>query len=435
MLDINFIRDNVELVKQAAASKNVTIDVNRLLELDTERRTLQQTVDTTAHQRNELAKTTKGKPAPRLVTLGKKLKQELAQQEKALAEVTATYRQLLEQVPNIPSEDTPIGPDDTANKILRSSGTKPEFNFEPRDHMELGELLDVIDIKTAAAVSGSRFAYLKGELVQLQFALIQLALNTLTSKEALSAIAKEADLSVSDKPFVPVIVPVMIKPEILQKMARLEPAEDRYYIKSDDLYLVGSAEHTLGPLHLNETVAESELPLRYVGYSTSFRREAGSYGRDVKGILRVHQFDKVEIESFTTPDDSIVEQDFIVAIQEHLLRALGLPYQVVAVSTGDMGAPDARQIDIETWLPGQNLWRETHSADLVTDYQARRLQTKYKKGDGTKALVHMNDATVFAIGRMLIAIMDNYQHEDGSISVPEVLQKFVPFKEIKNEKG
>ena len=430
MLDINFIRDNVELVKQAAASKNVTIDVNRLLELDAERRALQQTVDTTAHQRNELAKTTKGKPAPRLVALGKKLKQELAQQEKALAEVTATYRQLLEQVPNIPSEDTPIGPDDTANKILRSSGTKPEFDFEPRDHMALGVLLDVIDSKTAAAVSGSRFVYLKGELVQLQFALIQLALNTLTSKEALRAIAKEADLSVSDKPFVPVIVPVMIKPEILQKMARLEPAEDRYYIQSDDLYLVGSAEHTLGPLHLNQTVAESELPLRYVGYSTSFRREAGSYGRDVKGILRVHQFDKVEIESFTTPDESIVEQDFIVAIQEHLLKALGLPYQVVAVSTGDMGAPDARQIDIETWMPGQNLWRETHSADLVTDYQARRLQTKYKKGDGTKALVHMNDATVFAIGRMLIAIMENYQHEDGSISVPEVLKKLVKLKEI-----
>jgi len=214
-------------------------------------------------------------------------------------------------------------------------------------------------------------------------------------------------------------------------MARLEPREERYHIESDDLCLIGSAEHTMGPMHMDETIAEKRLPLRYVGYSASFRREAGSYGKDVKGILRVHQFDKLEIESFSSPESSVTEQDFIVAIQEYLMQQLGIPYRVVIVATGDMGDPDARQIDIEAWLPGQNKYRETHTSDLMTDYQARRLQTRVKRGDGKTDLVHMNDATVFAMGRTLIAIMENYQREDGSITVPEALKKFVPFEVIK----
>jgi seryl-tRNA synthetase len=211
-------------------------------------------------------------------------------------------------------------------------------------------------------------------------------------------------------------------------MGRLEPRDERYYIPSDDAYLIGSAEHTLGPLHMDQTLAEADLPIRYLGYSTSFRREAGSYGKDTKGILRLHQFDKLEMETFCLPENSIEEQNLLVAIQEHLVSSLGLPYRLVICSTGDMGDPDARHIDLETWMPGQGKYRETHSADLMTDYQSRRLAIKVKRTTGSAAgkseYVHMNDATAFAIGRLLIAIMENYQQKDGSIKIPKALHAY-----------
>lgn len=214
-------------------------------------------------------------------------------------------------------------------------------------------------------------------------------------------------------------------------MARLEPKDERYYVQSDDLYLVGSAEHTLGPLHMDKVLKEEELPVRYIGYSTAFRREAGSYGKDMKGILRVHQFDKLEMESFSLPEDSVNEQNFFVAIQEYLMQELKVPYRVVQICTGDMGGPDARQIDIECWMPGQNRYRETHTSDLMTDYQARRLNTKVKRKNGTE-FVHMNDATAIAVGRTIIAIMENYQTENGTVKIPKALQKYMfGIKEIK----
>ncbi|HTX86526.1 MAG TPA: aminoacyl--tRNA ligase-related protein, partial [Candidatus Nanoarchaeia archaeon] len=212
------------------------------------------------------------------------------------------------------------------------------------------------------------------------------------------------------------------------KMDRFEPLEDRYYIKEDDVLLIGSAEHSLGPIHMNETFDENELPKRYLGYSTAFRREAGSYGKDTVGILRRHQFDKLEMEIFSTAERGQLEQDFIVAIQEYLVSALKIPYQVIKVCTGDMGKPDYRQIDIECYLPGQGKYRETHTSDYMTDYQARRLNIKYKNADGKKEFVHMNDATAFAIGRALIAIIENYQQADGNVAVPKVLQKYLPGK-------
>lgn len=213
-------------------------------------------------------------------------------------------------------------------------------------------------------------------------------------------------------------------------MARLEPAEDKFRTQIDGLYLVGSAEHSLGPLFINETIDEKELPQRFVGYSTSFRREAGSYGEDTRGILRVHQFDKLEMESFTAPEASEKEQDFLIAIQEYLMQQLGIPYRVVAICTGDMGDPDYRQVDIEAWLPAQGKYRETHTADLMTDYQSRRLNSKVRRKNGETDFVHMNDATAFAIGRTLIAILENYQNKDGSVKVPQVLRKYTGFKKI-----
>ena len=314
---------------------------------------------------------------------------------------------------------------------MRKWGSVPKFTFTVKDHVQLGHDLDLIDNETASNISGARFTYLKNELALLQFALIQHAFFVLTSEKLLKKIADSVKKGFNAKPFSPMIVPVMIKPDVFGKMARLEPKEERYYIPSDDVYLVGSAEHTLGPMHMDKIILEQDLPLRYVGYSTAFRREAGSYGKDTKGILRMHQFDKIEMESFSKPEDSILEQNFFVAIQEYLIKSLEIPYQVVMICTGDMGGPDARQIDIECWMPGQNKYRETHTSDLMTDYQARRLNTRLKRKDNKIEFVHMNDATVFAIGRTLIAILENYQQKDGSIKIPKVLQKYTGFKVIK----
>jgi len=266
----------------------------------------------------------------------------------------------------------------------------------------------------------------------LEFALIQYTFQTLTSEKIIGKIAASIEKGYAAKPFIPVIPPDFIRPQIFEKMARLSPEdkEERYYFPQDDIYLIGSAEHTLGPIHMEEIIPEENLPLRYLGFSTSFRREAGSYGKDTRGIFRVHQFDKLEMESFTLPNNSLKEQDFILAVQEYLVRSLELPYQVVMICTGDMGKPDARQIDIEIWMPGQGRYRETHTSDLMTDYQARRLNTRVRKKGGDIEFVHMNDATAFAIGRTLIAIMENYQQKDGSIKVPRVLQKYAGFKKI-----
>jgi seryl-tRNA synthetase len=329
------------------------------------------------------------------------------------------------QVPNVPSADTPLGEDEGGNAVIRQVGEKKAFDFEPKEHYILGEQLGLIDTKRAAEVSGSRFAYLFGDLVLMQFGLVQHVLRTLTDASVLGKIIAGSGLDVAAKPFIPVVPPVFIKSGPFEAMARIDPREERYHIPEDDAFLIGSAEHTLGVLHMGETIDESELPLRYIGYSSAFRREAGSYGKDMKGILRLHQFDKLEMESFTTKERSLAEQDYFVAIQEYLVQSLGIPYQVVQICTGDMGVPDARQIDIECWLPGQGKYRETHTSDLMTDYQARRLGTRVKRAGGEKEYVHMNDATAFAIGRTLIAILENYQQADGSVVVPEVLRPYV----------
>ncbi|MBP9771602.1 MAG: serine--tRNA ligase, partial [Candidatus Pacebacteria bacterium] len=225
------------------------------------------------------------------------------------------------------------------------------------------------------------------------------------------------------------VPPVMMRSAVMNRMARLQPIDERYYFEKDDMVFVGSAEHTIGPLHMDEILTEESLPIRYIGYSTAFRREAGTYGKDTKGILRQHQFDKLEMESFALPEHSYAEQDFFVAIQEYMLQQLRLPYQVVIICTGDMGGPDHRQMDIETWMPGQHTYRETHTSDLMGGYQARRLNTRIKRTDGKTEPVHMNDATLFAIGRTLIAIIENYQNADGSITIPEALRPYMGGRE------
>ncbi len=425
MLDISFIRDNVETIKQAALDKNVEVDVDRLLELDKERRELQQEIDQLGAKRNVLAQGTKnGKPDQETIEAGRKLKEELSVLEKKFSNIEEEYIVLAEKLPNVPTDDTPVGKDESENIVVSEHGERPEFSFKPKEHWEIAEKMGILDSENAAKLAGSRFVYIKGDLVLLEFALVQFVFNVLTDEKVLSEIIAKAGLSVPNKPFIPVVPPVFTRPEVMQKMARLEPKEERYHVDSDDLYLIGSAEHALGPLHMDQVLDEKDLPKRYIGFSPSFRREAGSYGKDIRGLIRVHQFDKCEMESFSAPDNSLEEHKFFVAIQEYIMESLGLPYRVVLKCTADMGTPNARAIDIETWMPGQNKYRETHTADYMTDYQARRLKTKVKTGKGTD-FAHMNDGTACAIGRTLAAIIENNQTEDGTVRIPEVLAPYM----------
>ena len=315
-----------------------------------------------------------------------------------------------------------MGRDERENLTLRMVGDKPTFAFVPKDYLTLAEALGIIDVERASKVSGSRFGYLFGEAVLLEFALVQFAFSRLIPKG-----------------FRPVVPPDMIKPDVYRGMGRLAGGqeEERYYLPADDLFLIGSAEHTMGPIHADEVLDEKQLPIRYAGFSSCFRREAGSYGKDTKGILRVHQFDKVELVSFAHPDKSNEEHDFLLGAQEEMLRELGLHYRVVKNCTGDMGFTDARQYDIETWLPGQSgsdgilgNYRETNSCSNTTDFQARGVNVKYRPSKGSPQFVHMLNATCFAIGRILIAIIENYQQADGSILVPEVLRSYTGFDRI-----
>ncbi len=419
MLDVELLRNESERVKSLIKTKNADPKmVDEFLRLDTEWRNLTKEADDLRALQNQLSK-------ERKIEEAKANKEKIKATEEKIAALENERAVVWKKIPNLPSEDSPIGKDDSSNGVVRVTGQPREFDFEPKDHLTLGERLGVIDIDTAAKVTGTRFGYIKGDLAILELALVQYATEILHNPAIVRSIAESAKAGYNSKPFLSVIPPVMIRPEVMDRMARLEPKEERYYIPSDDLYLVGSAEHTLGPMHMDQVIPESEFPLRYLGFSTAFRREAGSYGKDTRGILRVHQFDKLEMESFTLPEDGMNEQNFFIAIQEYLMWSLELPHRIVICSTGDQGDPDTRHLDLETWLPSEKKYRETHSADYMGDYQARRLGTKVKRADGRTEFVHMNDATVFAIGRTLIAIMENYQTKEGKIMIPKILQRYV----------
>ncbi len=428
MLDIHFIRENPDLVKEGARKKGSDVDIDQLLRVDEERKRLGQELEEKRAEQNRASKgiaLAKGAEKEGLVEAMQHLKRGMQDAQARFEELDLEWTKLLLSVPNIPSPDTPEGPDESANVVVREWGTRPAFGFTPKPHWELGKELGIIETEKAGEVSGARFSYIMGDLALMQFALVNFAMSVLTSRETLAKIAAEAGVEIDPKPFIPVIPPVMMRAEVMGRMARLHPIDERYYFEKDEMVFVGSAEHTLGPLHMDEILEDKNLPLRYVGYSTAFRREAGAAGKDTRGILRQHQFDKAEMESFTRPEDGYKEQDFIVAIQEHLMRSLGLPYQVLLICTGDMGKPDQRQFDINTWMPGQDAYRETQTSDYMGGYQARRLNTRVRSIAGELTHVHMNDATAFAIGRTLIAIMENYQQEDGSIRVPDVLVPYV----------
>lgn len=406
MLDINYIRENTEEVKKKVASKNFDVKtIDEVLTLDEKRRKLLREIEDLRAERNIAA-------SEKNIEKGKELKEKLQKLEPELQEVSEKYQELLWKIPNIYSDDTPIGKDESGNKVIRKWGEPRKFDFKVRDHAELGKNLGIIDTEKATEVSGARFNYLKGDAALLQNALYQFALTILI-----------------ENGFVPVIPPLMVKASVMKRMGRHDPVDERYYFEKDEMMFVGSAEHSLGPLHMDETLNEKDLPKRYFALTPAFRREAGSYGKDTRGIIRQHQFDKLEMESFSTVDKGIEEQDLFISIQEEILQKLELPYQVVAICTGDMGGPDFRQIDMETWIPSQEKYRETHTSDYMTDYQARRLNTKVRIKERTE-FVHMNDATAIAMGRTIVAILENYQNEDGSVDIPKVLQKWMGKEKI-----
>ena len=433
MLDINYIRDNRQKVEDAIKNKGYTIDLDEILQLDDARKELSQKTDILRQERNQISSQMKnGQPDQALISRGKEIKQELSSLEEKLSSVESDFLAKLKTVPNVPCDDVPVGLSEDENEVAEVCGEPTKFNFEPKNHYEIGQARGWIDKERASKVTGARFAYIKGEMVSLQMAIVNFVMNSLSDEGVIKEICEANHLEhISTKPFTTVLPPLMLRTEMYDAMDRLEPRDDRYKIEGEELWLQGSAEHVLGSMHAGEIFAEQDLPVRYLGYATSFRQEAGTYGKDMEGIIRMHQFDKLEMESFSTKETSREEHELFVAIQRWLIEQLRLPYRVIRKCTFDIGKPDARGIDMEVWLPGQGKYRETHTADYLTDYQSRRLNTRVRRDEtGEVELVHTNDATAFALGRIMIAVIENYQNEDMTVRVPEVLRKYLNGKEI-----
>lgn len=412
MIDLKLLREQPQVLDQAAKAKRVDINIDRVLELDRRVRALKSSLEEIAAQKNEVSKRIPSvTPDERtqlieeMRVLDRKADDLSAEMKPADEELT----ELLYRIPNPACADVKVSPDETDNEVVRVVGEKPTFDFTPRDHMELGTMLDIIDTERAAKVSGARFYYLKGDGALLEMALQQYAL---------SVAMKHG--------FKPMIVPHLITAKSMRAMGYLEHGghDEIYYLPKDNLYLIGTSEQSIGPMHMDEILPEEQLPLRYIGFSPSYRRESGSYGKDTKGILRVHQFNKVEMFSFSSPEQSDAEHDLILAIEEELMQGLKIHYHLIKMVTGDLGLPAARKYDIEAWMPSQDTYRETHSTSTCTDFQARRLNTRYRKEGGKPEFVHTINGTAFS-GRPIIAILENFQEADGSVRIPEILVPFM----------
>ncbi len=425
MLDIQFIRENPELVAEKSKQKGYEVDIQQLLGFDSKRRELLVAIEAHRRKRNEIAESIKGgKPSEDQITEGREVKDILADLEHRFAAIDKEFIELLKAVPNMPLNTVPVGSSEADNVVIKAVGERPEFNFKPKNHAEIAETKGWLDRERAVKIAGARFIYSKGDLVLLEWALMRYGMDVLSDEATLNEIVNNSNLRVSAKPFMPVLPPSVAKKEVFEATGRLNREEQTYKIEDEDLWLNASAEHTLAPMYLDEILPEGDLPLRYVGYTTAFRKEAGTYGKDTEGLFRLHQFNKLEMESFTTPENSLQEHLFMVAIQEYLMQQLGLPYQVLEKCTADIGKPNAKGVDIEVWLPSQNTYRETHTADYMTDYQARAMKTRIRRSSGDIEFVHTNDATVFA-QRPLIGIIENYQTREGDVIVPEVLRKYM----------
>lgn len=402
------IRENPQLYKEGIAKKNCNVEIiDKILSLDKEYRSSLAEVEFLRAHLNELSQNDKFSQDH--LEQARATKQRIKDLEKELTPIENELDKLLYQIPNLPLEDVPLGKDESENKVLREVGKKPKFKFEPQDYLTLTED-KWIDTKRAAKVAGTRFGYLKNEAVLLEYALVRWVMNFLR-----------------EKGFVPIVPPAFIYSKAMKGMGYIDSEKDlaeRYYFPQDDLFLIGTAEQAVGPMHMDEILEEKELPLRYIAFSPCFRREAGSYGKDTKGIWRVHYFEKLEMFIFCKPEQSEEEHQLILAIEEELMQKLGLPYRVIQLCTGDLSNPSAKSFDIEAWLPSQNRYAETHSCSNCTDFQSRRLNIRYRSKNGLQ-FVHTLNGTAFAIGRILVAIIENYQQADGSIKIPEILEQYL----------
>ncbi len=420
MLDINLIRENSNKVKESIRRRGLNVDIDHLLATDNKRRELIKEVENLRAEKNKISRqpACAGRQTVDSRQLGREVKKKLNELEPQLKKIEQEQEDVLMQVPNLLHPETPDGKDDTENVEIRAFGGKPEFDFEAKGHDELGKNLDLIDVKKGAEVAGAGFYYLKNEAVLLEFALIQYGLTILQNAG-----------------FVPVVTPEVVRKKAAEGAGFIPRREepDIYKIENEDLYLVATAEMPLTAYHMNETLKKEELPKSYVGFSSCFRKEAGAYGKHKKGIFRVHEFDKLEMYKFALPEQSEHAFSEMVALEEKIYQGLKIPYRVVNICTGDMSAPAYVKYDLEYWSPAEKAYREITSCSNCTDFQARRLNIKYRKDDGSLDFVHTLNGTAIAIGRTLIAILENYQQEDGSVVVPEVLREYVGKEKIESK--
>jgi seryl-tRNA synthetase len=414
VLDLKLIRSDSERVKALLARRGAAERVDELLALDARRRELLPAVESYQAERKTLSKQIgaakqAGEGAEELMATVQGLKEKIEAGKEELEAVDRQLGELARSLPNLPDPDAPDGMTEDDAVVLREVGTPTEFDFEPRDHLEIGTALGLIDMEAGARLSGSRFAYLKGDLVLLELALVRFAI------ELARAEGHE-----------PVVPPVLVREEALEGTGFLPGDRDQIYeIPKDELFLTGTSEVALASLHADEILDAAQLPLRYCGFSTCFRREAGAAGRDTRGIFRVHQFDKVEMFSFVEPGESAAEHERLLAIEERILGELEIPYRVVNVAVGDLGAPAAKKYDCEAWIPSQERYRELTSCSNTTDYQARRLGARYRAAEGeAPQAVHTLNGTAVAVGRTMIALIENRQERDGSFTLPKTLHMY-----------
>jgi seryl-tRNA synthetase len=414
MLDLKLIRSDPERVKAALARRGAAAQVDELLALDARRRELLPRIEGAQAERKTISKTIgeakqRGEDAAEQMAAVAELKQAIESGKAELEQVDADLQRVAMALPNLPDPDAPEGMTEEDAVVLREEGERPSFDFEPRDHLEIGSELDLIDMEAGARVSGSRFAYLKGDLVLLELALVRFALDL-----------------VREEGHEPVIPPVLVREEALVGTGFLPGDRDQIYeVPKDELFLVGTSEVPLAALHADEILTAEQLPIRYAGFSPCFRREAGAGGRDTRGIFRVHQFDKVEMFSFVEPSKSAEEHERLLAIEERILAELEIPYRVVNVAAGDLGAPAAKKYDCEAWIPSQGRYRELTSCSNTTDYQARRLGCRYRPNeDEAPEAVHTLNGTAVAVGRTMIALIENRQEREGGFTLPTILHSY-----------
>ena len=418
MFDVKFIIEDTKKVKKSAANKNIKVDIDKIVELYNLRKDKLVKLETLRARQNEVSKEIPNakENKEKLLEEMKNVKEEIKNLEPEIEPLEKEIEELALFVPNPISETTPIGKDETENVVVKTHGTKPTFDFEPKDHATIGKALDIIDIERGTRASGTRFYYLKNEAVLLEFALVQHVIHKLVSKG-----------------FHPVVPPVLVKEEAMYATGFFPADKNEIYSVNpgeDNLYLVGTSEVPLTMLHASEILEDKNLPVRYCGFSTCFRREAGSYGKDTAGIIRVHQFDKIEMYSFCHPEKSAEEHEMIREIEEEIMQDLGFHYQVINICSGDLGAPATKKYDVEVWIPSQNKFRELTSCSNCTEFQARRSKIRYKNEKGQNEYVHTLNGTATAIGRTLVAIIENYQNADGSVTIPEVLRQYMGGKEL-----